>query len=395
MPEDAIHGRCRGPHCIFSHAVSPTDKHAAVLQILNRWINYDDRRLYYAVENFEGTGPMWDKTPMVYAQSHPDARLLESNLNEALSRVKNAEGGEGFVCGVLSNSDVQIPGQPRLESEVRFTDPSIEEAYRKGEISLSTCFIANADTEGRIIGKVRPNHVLVFRHDEKNMPRDLGSMFLHKVEAKNVTNEKVTVENAFPPNAAQPAAAQPAQPAQPAEAETDPKAQKVAGIKAGLESIWAMLQEIVGGEQPPANPVQANKADTLTLSNQEKEVKELTDKITTEIEAKNAKIEALTAENAAMSAKIAAAEVAVKDAKWTEFRNKHVPPGWLAKEGSEAEQRKEFESDPIAYANKILESKRASTPAAPSEGTSYANQASGSGDHIAVARELRQATGRK
>jgi len=172
----------------ITHAVSA---HETILQTLNRWMDFGEgKRLFYGVENFEGTEPNWDKVPLIFALNHPDVdqmrRIEKGELNQVLKEIN------GSLCGEITSSEVVMAGQPRLSSRVSFFDPSMEARYNQGELSLSTGFFCFPGNDGHLQGKVRPNHVLVFKQDERNQPRDLGAMFLNKQDDNMPTDAAVT-----------------------------------------------------------------------------------------------------------------------------------------------------------------------------------------------------------
>lgn len=172
-------------HC-FINATQPGlsgqelgGQHEVILQALDRFIIYETDqepiKVYYGVENFEGTELAWDAVPVVYQEegTHPDLAELDRSPQEALAKVRARPAGQ------LSNSAViAAPGQPRLKSLMSFSDPEVQALYAAGKLALSTALYGRLEN-GRIVGKVRPNHVLLFRPGEKTQPRDLGSMFLN------------------------------------------------------------------------------------------------------------------------------------------------------------------------------------------------------------------------
>ena len=184
-----IQNKCVGPRCFFGNAVKITT-HDAVLFTLNRWLLYGKGRIFNAVENFEGTESAWDKVPLIYAQEHPDPDLIEEDLKKALESVQTGEGKTGQLCGSISNTEVVIPGQPRLESKITFSDPVVEKRYKAGELSLSIAYrcTESKQEKGHLTGKVKPNHILIFVQDDANQPRDPGAMLLNKGEVAEVDN---------------------------------------------------------------------------------------------------------------------------------------------------------------------------------------------------------------
>ena len=92
----------------ITHAVSA---HETILQTLNRWMDFGEgKRLFYGVENFEGTEPNWDKVPLIFALNHPDVdqmrRIEKGELNQVLKEIN------GSLCGEITSSEVVMAGQP-------------------------------------------------------------------------------------------------------------------------------------------------------------------------------------------------------------------------------------------------------------------------------------------
>jgi hypothetical protein len=154
--------------------------HETILNTLNKWKNYADGPAYLAVENFLGTEPLWDKVPLIFAQEHPDNDLVESDLPAALASVKDYKGRPATIPGFVSDTSVETQGQPRIRLKTTFTDPEVQALYDAGLLALSHGLYADKDEADHLVGKVRPNHVLVFVQDAQNQPVDQGSMFLSK-----------------------------------------------------------------------------------------------------------------------------------------------------------------------------------------------------------------------
>ena len=345
-----------GDTCFFGHSAPAGGSHTAILQALNRWMTWGGERVWYGTENFDGTGADWDRVPVIYAQTHPDPRLLEDDLDAALAAVRTAEGGPGRICGGLSGSRVETTGQPRLESRISFTDPEVDAAYRRGELSLSTAFWSSSRA-GAITGRVRPNHLLVFKAGQPAegggggvWPRDPGAMFLNSQSGDDMPNDRINAGR----------------------------------LRQALDLLRELLAghpgeggdegEQAGGGRRPAAQAQAHtEAHTEAQAGKSEETDNMADN--------EGAIEALRAENEALRAEIAAAKQANeaataaldaieqerRDQAWASTRDEHVPKGWLAREGAEAELRAEFEQEPIAFMNRILAHRRASET--PEEGS--------------------------
>lgn len=338
-----------GDTCFFGHSAPAGKSHTAILQALNRWMERDGEKVWYGTENFDGTGADWDRVPVIYAQTHPDPRLIEDDLDAALAAVRTAEGGPGRVCGSLSGTRVETTGQPRLESRISFTDPEVDAAYRRGELSLSTAFWSSSRA-GAIAGRVRPNHLLVFKAgqpaedgDGGVWPRDPGAMFLNSQSGDDMPNDRI--------NAGRLRQA------------LDLLKETLAGItgEGGDEG-----EQAGGGRRPAAQAQAHTEAHTGAQAGKSEETDNMADNegaiaaLRAENEALKAEIAAVKQANEEATAALNAIEQERRDQAWASTRDEHVPKGWLAKEGAEAELRAEFEQEPIAFMNRILAHRRAS-----------------------------------
>ena len=333
-----------GDTCFFGHSAPAGKSHTAILQALNRWMTWGGERVWYGTENFDGTGADWDRVPVIYAQTHPDPRLLEDDLDAALATVRTAEGGLGRICGGLSGSRVETTGQPRLESRISFTDPEVDAAYQRGELSLSTAFWSSSRA-GAITGRVRPNHLLVFKAGQPAegggggvWPRDPGAMFLNSQSGDDMPNDKINA------------------------GKLRQALDLLKELFAGMTGEGGDEGEQAGGGRRPAAQAQAH---TEAQAGESEETDNMADNegaieaLRAENEALRAEIAAVKQANEAATAALNAIEQERRDQAWANTRDEHVPKGWLAKEGAEAELRAEFEQEPIAFMNRILAHRRA------------------------------------
>jgi hypothetical protein len=335
----------------FGHAeFIQTDNHETILQALNRWMNYDNGlKIYLDAEAFQGTESLWDAVPLIFAQDHPeDFALVDTDLEAALNTVKDYQGNPGTVCGALTSTNVQIPGQPRLTSQVSFTDPAVQDLYQQGKLSLSTGFTCNVGNDGHLTDKVRPNHVLVFVQDEKFQPRDKAAMFLNtehiKEDTMDVTNAGRVISD-----------------------------KNQSRFKQAVDALTTLFNEMTGivsdnkkktcentGPSLPAKtpdiPATNQDKDNGSDEMAETELKNQIDAANTTIAAKDteivnrdAEIKTLKERNLELSNTLAAAEQAKKDAAWTDLKNK-LPPGLVDTPEKETKLR---EMEPMALANMI------------------------------------------
>ena len=144
-------------------------RHEVILQQLNRQIG----QLFYPVENFEPDISKWEGTPIVFGPIHPELKEFETDPVAELARVG------GRIVGHIRNPRVVMTGHPRLMGDMEFTDGGeMAELVSQGKLSLSTAFFCKVSND-RIMGNVRPNHVLVFTETGNTLPKDLGSMILN------------------------------------------------------------------------------------------------------------------------------------------------------------------------------------------------------------------------
>ena len=348
----------------ITHAAS---SHEAILQSLNRWMEFEGgKRLFYGVENFEGTEPNWDNAPLIFAKNHPDVEQMRRIEGGEIDAVLEEMGGS--ICGKINSSSVVRAGQPRLTSQASFFDPAMEARYKKGELSLSTGFFCTPGNEGRIHGKVRPNHVLVFIQDERNQPRDLGAMFLNKKE-ENMTDAAVTHAGRVisEKNKSKFKAVMESLRSLYSEWTGEGEGNKCDDddenkSSANADLTWKKKEEEkkkkAGSEGSGAAPAAANKdGDEMGDTDLKKELdlaliakKEME----TSLANKDAEIETLKKEKEALTNQVASFEQEKKDAAWTTFKNK-LRPGFIPKPEDEAAKRKEFEDNPVGFMNAVLD----------------------------------------
>ena len=256
--------------------------HEAILQTLERVF---DKRLYRA-EDFANAQD-WDDSPAIYAQEHPDLEGYDKDPQAELARIN------GRVVGSVAKAHIETPGHPRLMALLDIKDAEVEEGIAKGEISLSTGFWAVMAKDNDVAvtaGPVKPHHVLLFREDRNNLPRDLGTGILNKgpgdKDGKDMADEKKEPDMA------------------PFLAEINKSKDELAAKGVELEAMRA----------------EVNKRD---------------EKIT------------------ALENKLAEIAKAEKDGKWEQLKNSYIPPGLVAKESDEKALRELMDKDPVAFINKV------------------------------------------
>jgi len=250
--------------------------------------------LYYGVDNFAGTEPEWEARDLVVFV--PPGKKVEhldhaAFTNDPLREVDRL----GYrIAGRLNNTRIVTDqGAPRVTTQVMLDDAEAKRYADKRQLGLSDAFDANI-SDGKLSGKVKPNHVLLFLKCAGKsdgfcgIPNDKGAQFNNLSKGENTMADDET--------------------------------------KGLLQSIRDQL---------------ANKENPL---------KSTVDNLNTEITKRDAQIAALTKENAALKESktaldnlMAERENSAKEARWQEVMNLHQP-GLFHKE-KEAVERAAFEKD--------------------------------------------------
>lgn len=142
----------------------------SVIQTLNAWIPHPDdpNRRYFRAEAFEASLDKWDGTPLVFADRHPDLDMFASHPEAALAQVN------GKIVGSFSKPRIEKEGHPVMMGAISISDPDVLELWEAGELSLSTgfdCIVMGED----VVEVTGPNHILLFREDRNQMPKDRGT----------------------------------------------------------------------------------------------------------------------------------------------------------------------------------------------------------------------------
>jgi len=301
------------------------------------------------VDSFKQSVNAWEGIPVVYANDHPDMKLFSENPTKALEDIK------GVIVGQVSKPYIATDGHPRLMSGITNTNSDVERLIKGGKASLSTGFIGAADKASKILS-VTPNHVLLFKEDSENMPKDHGALILNKENYIEFTNRGEIMAD---------------------ETLTDKIKQPVIDL----------YNAIIGTDKPP-NPGADHSHNSGTRTTQEvenmeevdklsnelttanKDIGEMTSKleiankeigdITTKLEIANKEIETNKETITGLETKVKEFEqkevdaLAVKrDEQWAEIKNK-LPPGLTHKEDDEKALRGEFDTDPYTFSAKYV-----------------------------------------
>lgn len=177
------------PQAIFSNARQAVDVFEnSILQMLNRWIPDEQTGRYYPVEPFQETVSGWEGIPLVFAQKHPDLDLFETDQAAALAQVN------GVIAGYTRNPRVVLEGRPRLMAALEVVNEDVVALYHAGQLSLSTAFYAQV-RDRKIVGGIRPNHVLLFKETGTVQPNDYGALVSNTQETGDQMAEE-ELENA-------------------------------------------------------------------------------------------------------------------------------------------------------------------------------------------------------
>ena len=329
-----------------------TEVHDAILQTLNREIG----GYCFPVEPFTQSVSAWEGIPVVYANDHPDMKLFVENQAKALEDIK------GEIVGQVSKPYIATEGHPRLMAGITNTNTDVAQLIKDGQASLSTGFMGAADKASKILN-VTPNHVLLFKEDSENMPKDHGAFILNKENYIEFTNRGEIMAD---------------------ETTTDK-------IK---QPIIDLYNAVMGSGKPPDNGItNSHNSGTLTTTEVEnmEEVKQLSDKleianksigdVTSKLDIANKQIEDLktqaTENDGALEiankdiethkAKITGLETQVKefeqketdalkvtrDAQWLEIKNR-LPPGLTHTEDDDKALRAEWEADGQTFSSKYV-----------------------------------------
>ena len=305
--------------------------HDAILQTLNREIG----GYCFPVEPFTQSVSAWDGIPVVYANDHPDMKLFVENQAEALEAIK------GEIVGQVSKPYIASEGHPRLMAGITNTNTEVAQLIKDGQASLSTGFMGTADNESKILN-VTPNHVLLFKEDLENMPKDHGAFILNKEDYIEFTNRgEIMEDHTISDKIKQP--------------------------------IIDLYNAVMGSGKPPDaggdNSHNSGKLTTTEVENME-EVKELSDKLviankdigdmTSNLEIANKEIDTQKATITGLETKVKEFEQKEVDAlkvkrdeQWEEIKNK-LPPGLTHKNEDEAALRGEFDTDPYTFSTKYV-----------------------------------------
>lgn len=272
----------------------------------------------------------WEGIPIIYAQEHPDMTLLINDPEKALEKIN------GKVIGKVTKPRIVEEGQPRVEATYIWNDPEVEELYKKGTIATSTgSFCESIEDPGlpkgikRLAGKQIPNHLLVFKRDEQNLPKDKGTYILNKEEivlADQIENKGATISKE--------------------------NASELRGI---LDKLQALFKRMAG--TPEEEEHNESAPDTKKIEDQK--MKEEMEALRKELEEKNKSLTELQARVEDQAKSIEAFKKKEDELKQKEMERSWesvkatLPPGLTHKEESEKELKELYFNKPHEFIAKV------------------------------------------
>jgi len=298
--------------------------HETILQTLDRWIvTPNGEKLFIPAAEFAKNVDAWAGTPLVFAQDHPDPALFAQDPQAAMKAVGGKE------VGTLQQPAVAMEGNPRFTGQLDWNDAQVEDLWKRHKLSASICYYSKGqDGQGRMVGPVGPNHVLLFELSEKDLPRDPGVFILNKADDKITNGEQ----------------------------------DEAVGL---LDRLKAMMMKRAPAGASSGEPAgngkgepEMSEEDKQKLASASKELEEFKSKLAS----KDAEIAEL---NKAKDARIAeldkqleAFHKSAANERWAAMKTK-CPPGMVHGE-KEAEARKLYESDKDAFYGQLLAFKQES-----------------------------------
>ena len=281
-------------------------EHDAILQTLDRKSN----GVFLTKEHFEPTVDAWNDVPLIFAQEHPDPEKWNRDPEAELKRVKGR-----LVDGRARDTRIELTGHPRLMTVFDLHDKEIEDGIENGEISTSNGFWAKHDD--KLLGTVRPHHILFFREKRDGpVPGDGGAFILNTTdEAKQ---ERIT-----------PIERLKAMLLGGSEREKDHEEVIDMADEALKEMLAAARTDLAKAQETIAKLQEQLAGMGAASKEKDEEIANL----------KQANLEFVKRE---------------RDAEWEDFKSKHIPPGMIAGD-KEKEARKLFDERPLAFMSRVLE----------------------------------------
>jgi len=259
---------------------------------------------------------------------------------------------KGRIVGSVKVPNIETVGHPRLMGNLDITDQEVNALIDGGKISHSTGFFGIVDSQNKVTS-VTPNHVLVFKEDANNLPKDRGAFILNKQEIEMV-NKDYSKEDM--------------------DAMLDFMKENPGMMDKGtMDKMYAAMDKANQKEylKSVLNDLQSHpemmdddmKSMMKGMKNKETDMgKE--DELAKQLEISNKEKETLKAELDTRDAKLKVFEQKeterikeTREAQWQTIK-KSIPVGLTHKSEDEAKLRSEFEADPYGFAVKLTEFKQ-------------------------------------
>lgn len=158
-------------------AVEPSS-HEVILQTLDQWrtIRKQDGSAapaYFGESNFAGTEEEWNGVPVIFTNKrHPSVPFSKDPA-------KALKSCNGRIVGTFKEATLDKTGTTKFRGIVDYSDEDVEKLHGEGKLALSSGFYSKYDKSGKLVGKVIPDHIIVFQPTESFRPQDMGAMFLN------------------------------------------------------------------------------------------------------------------------------------------------------------------------------------------------------------------------
>lgn len=300
---------------LYANAAPDQSGHDVILHTLDTWRSHTNqdgvsRKLFFGSGNFTGTESLWNGTPLIFGTRHPKT-LLTQDLKKAL------EESDGRVVGSFTGAETVQNGTARFTGSFQFTDSEVRALHNNGELQFSSGFIADVDGDGKLVGKVKPDHILIFKKSKDGLqPQDGGAMFL------NARSQTMDSEE--------------------------------------LKGLLTRIMEAIKGLTPANGPAPvlnaSNSNMTEELNKQVTLLNAQVETLTGQIAEKDATIEALNTKVQAFEDEKKQAEAKAQEDAWQNIKTNILPPGLTATPELEKEQKDKWLADKDGfYCNAVAE----------------------------------------
>jgi len=320
---------------LYSNDVPGQTGHDVILQSLDTWRDYTDstgetKKLFFGAENFEGTEPAWNGTKLIYGSRHPKTAF---KVNSAAA-LKESDGRD---VGAFVDPELVTVGSPRFEGQFVFTDPEVQALHDAGELQFSSGFISGITEDGRLSGKVTPDHILVFKKSKDGLQPQDSTFFLNATEAK-MTEQPTEIAGLF------------------------------AQILEAIKSLSPARRE----KEQVSNAIDGHiMIDELT--NKIAVLNATIEQNTAAITEKDAAIADLTAKVQAFETEKSAALEAKQESDWLNIKTTVLAPGLTATPELEAEQKTQWLNDKDGFYCNAIAAASKRPPVKPRNGEMFAN----------------------